>query len=91
MDAIQQRVVDRIAEIEPQHIELGEFIHQHLEIAMLEHAGSTACADFFEGFGFEVARGRAGRRLPLRVRCWSGPSPRRPAPTCSPTTPSRGP
>ena len=59
MDAVQLRVVDRIAETEPALVELGEFIHQHPEIAMQEHACSTACADFMGRHGFEVSRGVA--------------------------------
>ena len=71
MDAIQQRVVDRVTEIQPALVELGEFIHRHPEIAMQEHACSAACADFMERHGFEVARGVAD--LPTAFSAKTGP------------------
>ena len=59
MDTLQQRIVDRIEQIEPALVELGEFIHQHPEIAMQEHACSAACADFMGRHAFDVTRGVA--------------------------------
>ena len=71
MDAVQQRVVARITDVEPALVELGEFIHQHPEVAMQEHACSAACADFIERHGFRVQRGVAD--LPTAFSATVGP------------------
>jgi metal-dependent amidase/aminoacylase/carboxypeptidase family protein len=46
VDAVQQRIIDRIDRESGALIELSKFIHSHPEIAMEEIESSAACARF---------------------------------------------
>ena len=73
MDAVQQRIIDRIDRESGALIELSKFIHSHPEIAMEEIESSAACARFVEDRGFEVTRGVAD--LPTAFSATAGGGP----------------
>ncbi len=59
MDALQQRIINRIDAEADSLIRLSKFIHANPEIAMEEVKASAACAEFVEERGFVTERGIA--------------------------------
>lgn len=71
MDALQQRIIDRIDREADSLIRLSKYIHSNPEIAMEEHKSSAACAEFVAERRFEVETGVAN--LPTAFKSSYGP------------------